>query len=105
VNAVELLPAVRELYSRLPESYHLEPWELHGTLFMMGYTEDLQDEGELAAAIAVARGTTHNGRGQAELMRRDVPIPYGHMSEANALAGVLTVGGGRGIIMRTNVHT
>ena len=25
MNAAQLLPAVRDLYSRLPETYHLEP--------------------------------------------------------------------------------
>ncbi len=53
--SAELVPAVRELYSRLPETYHLEPWELQHVLFLLGYTEDLADEGEIAAAGEVAR--------------------------------------------------
>ena len=51
------LPAsVRDLYSRLPETYHLEPWELQHVLFSLGYVDDLADEAEIAAAVEVARG-------------------------------------------------
>jgi hypothetical protein len=56
VNSVHLLPASRDLYSRLPEIYYLEPWELQSALFVLGYTEDLADEAEIAAAVEVARG-------------------------------------------------
>jgi hypothetical protein len=49
------LVAVRDLYRRLPETYHLQAWELQGTLFMMGYTQELQDEDEIAAAIEESR--------------------------------------------------
>jgi hypothetical protein len=56
VNATPLLPAVRDLYSRLPETYVLEPWELVHVLFSLGYTDDLADEAEIAAAVEVARG-------------------------------------------------
>jgi hypothetical protein len=50
-----LLTAVRELYSRRPETYYLEPWELQHTLFSLSYTDNLADEAEIAAAIEVAR--------------------------------------------------
>ncbi len=56
MNAWQLLPAVRELYSRLPETYVLEPWELQHVLFSLGYTDGLADEAEIAAAAEVARG-------------------------------------------------
>ncbi len=56
MNATPLLPAVRDLYSRLPETYVLEPWELVHVLFSLGYTDDLADEAEIAAAVEVARG-------------------------------------------------
>jgi hypothetical protein len=56
VNSWQLLPAIRDLYSRLPETYHLEPWELQHILFSLGYTDDLADEAEIAAAVEVARG-------------------------------------------------
>jgi hypothetical protein len=55
VNAAELLPALRDLYSRLPETYYLEPWELQHVLFSLGYVDDLADEAEIAAAVEVAR--------------------------------------------------
>jgi len=55
VNATQLLPAVRELYSRLPEMYYRQAWELQHVLFSLGYTDDLADEAEIAAAVEVAR--------------------------------------------------
>ncbi len=55
MSAGQLLPAVRELYSRLPETYYLEPWELQHVLFSLGYTDDLADEAQIAAAVEVAR--------------------------------------------------
>jgi hypothetical protein len=55
VNAAQLLPADRDLYSRLPETYHLEPWELQHVLFSLGYTNDLAEEAQIAAAVEVAR--------------------------------------------------
>jgi hypothetical protein len=36
MNAWQLLPAVRELYSRLPEMYYRQPWELQHVLFSLG---------------------------------------------------------------------
>jgi hypothetical protein len=61
VTATELLPLVRELFSRLPEMRTLEPWEMQSALFVLGYTDALEDEGEIAAAIKVAR-TDWSGR-------------------------------------------
>jgi hypothetical protein len=55
LNAVQLLPAVRDLYSRHPEYRHHEPWELAQVLWSLKYTEDLEDEHEIAAASSVAR--------------------------------------------------
>ena len=56
MSSWQLLPALRDLYSRLPETYHLEPWELVHVLYSLGYVEDLADEAEIAAAVEVARG-------------------------------------------------
>jgi len=50
-----LLPAVRDIYSRHPEYYHLQAWELQHVLFSLGYEDDLADEDEITAAIEVAR--------------------------------------------------
>jgi hypothetical protein len=50
-----LLPSVRELYSRRPETRYLEPWEMQHVLFSLGYTDDLAEEAEIAAAIEIAR--------------------------------------------------
>jgi len=50
-----LLPAIGELYSRHPEYFHHEPWELQHVLFSLGYADDLTDEAEIAAAAEVAR--------------------------------------------------
>jgi hypothetical protein len=55
-GSAQLLPAIRDLYSRLPETYLLAPWELQHVLFSLGYVDDLADEVEIAAAVEVARG-------------------------------------------------
>lgn len=51
-----LLVDVRDLYSRLPETRTLEPYELRGTLWLLGYTDELAPEVEIAAAVEVTRG-------------------------------------------------
>ncbi len=54
-NELNLLADIRELYRRLPGTRDLEPWELQHVLWSLGYCEDLIPEGEIAAAIEVAR--------------------------------------------------
>jgi len=56
VNSAHLLPTIRELYSRWPEFFQHEPWELQRVLFSLGYVDDLADQGEIAGAIGVASG-------------------------------------------------
>jgi hypothetical protein len=56
VRAAELLPLIRGLFSRNPEFKDHAAWELQWLLFALRYTEDLEDEDEIAAAVAVARG-------------------------------------------------
>jgi hypothetical protein len=51
----DLLASVRELYSRRPEAFFLEAWELQHLLFSLGYTDDLSEEAEIVAAMEVAR--------------------------------------------------
>jgi hypothetical protein len=55
VNSAQLLPAIRDLYSRQPEYRHLQPWELQWILYALNYTDELENEGEIAAAVEVAR--------------------------------------------------
>jgi hypothetical protein len=55
VNSAQLLPAIRDLYSRLPETYHLQPWELQWMLYALNYTDELENEAEIAAAAELAR--------------------------------------------------
>ena len=55
VNSAKLLPAIRDLCSKQPEMYYLEPWGFQSALFVRGYTEDLADESAIAAAVEVAR--------------------------------------------------
>jgi hypothetical protein len=55
MNAAQLLPLIRTLYSRRPETFYLKPHELQWLLFALRYTDDLEDEGESAAAVEVAR--------------------------------------------------
>jgi hypothetical protein len=52
---LNLLAVIREVYSRLPETYYLQPWELQHILLSLGYTDDLADEAEIDAAINIAR--------------------------------------------------
>jgi hypothetical protein len=52
---LNLLAVIREVYSRLPETYYLQPWELQHILFSLRYTDDLADEAEIDAAINIAR--------------------------------------------------
>jgi hypothetical protein len=54
-GSAELLLAIRDLYSRHPEYLHHEPWELQWLLYALNYTDELEDEGEIAAAAEVAR--------------------------------------------------
>ena len=39
----------------MPETRHLESWELQHVLFSLGYTDGLADEAEIAATMEVAR--------------------------------------------------
>ena len=43
VNSAHLLPAIRELYSKRPEYFHHEPWELVHVLYSLNYTDDLTE--------------------------------------------------------------
>jgi hypothetical protein len=54
-HSAEILPMLRELYSRLPETRYREPYELQSLLWFLGYTDGLAPEAEIAAAIEVAR--------------------------------------------------
>jgi hypothetical protein len=56
VTSAELLPLIRDLFSKHPEMLTLEPWELQSALFVLGYTYELEGEAEIAAAAKVARG-------------------------------------------------
>jgi hypothetical protein len=55
VNASQLLPAVRDLYSKHPEFRSLQPWELAHVLWSLRYTDVLEDDAEIAAAVEMAR--------------------------------------------------
>ena len=55
MNSAQLLPAIRDLFSKHPEYLHHEPWELQHVLFSLGCVEDLAGEAEIAAAVEVAR--------------------------------------------------
>jgi len=55
MSAGEILPLLRDLYSKHPEMRFLEPWELQSALFVLGYADELLDEWEIAAADETAR--------------------------------------------------
>ncbi len=48
-----IAPMLRDLYRRRPEARHLAAWELQTLLWCLGYADDLLDEGEIAAAVAM----------------------------------------------------
>jgi hypothetical protein len=51
----EVLSLLRELFCRRPEARCLEAWQLQSLLFLLGYTSGLVNEGDIAAALEVAR--------------------------------------------------
>ena len=44
MSAWQLLPAVRDLFSKRPEYYYHAAWELQHVLYPLNYTDDLADE-------------------------------------------------------------
>ena len=54
-DAEKAADALRDLYSCLPEYRHLQPWELQWVLYALNYTDELEDEAQIAAAVEVAR--------------------------------------------------
>jgi len=54
-DSCDVLPMLRELFSRRPETRCLEPWELQSLLFSLRYANGLVNESDIAAAIEVAR--------------------------------------------------
>jgi hypothetical protein len=56
MNAVELVAALRDLYRRRSETRHLQAWELQWLLFALHYSDELEDEAEIASAVEAARG-------------------------------------------------
>jgi hypothetical protein len=55
MNTVELVATLRDLHRRRPGTRHLQPWELQWILYALNYTDELENEGEIAAAVEVAR--------------------------------------------------
>jgi hypothetical protein len=60
-----LLAWIRELYSHRPQALYLEAWELQSLLFLLGYTDSLTLEADIAAAMEVARTDWTPGDGEA----------------------------------------
>ena len=50
-----LLAAIRDLFSRFPEYRHRDSWELQWLLYALNYTNKLEDEGEITAAVEALR--------------------------------------------------
>ena len=54
-GAHELLPLLREFFSRYPEYRHREAWELQWLLYALGFSNDLEDENEIVSAAETTR--------------------------------------------------
>ena len=54
-DAHELLPILREFFRRYPEYRHREAWELQWLLYALGFSNDLEDENEIASAAETTR--------------------------------------------------
>ena len=50
-----ILPMLRDLYSKHPEARYREPYEHQSLLWSLGYADELLDEAEIAAAVEVTR--------------------------------------------------
>ena len=55
MNATQLVPLIRDLYSKMVETRYLMAWELQHVLWSLHYTDTLEDEVSIAAAAEVAR--------------------------------------------------
>lgn len=55
MTVAEILPLIEDLYRRDPSYRHLQPYELQALLWPLRYTEDLEDEEEIARADESAR--------------------------------------------------
>jgi hypothetical protein len=79
VNAQELLPSVRDIYSRYPEFRYLAPWEMQHLLWSLHYTDELEDEAVIAAAMDVARTDMTGQTAPAVALKGGVPRSYAEM--------------------------
>jgi hypothetical protein len=79
MTAHGLLPGIRDLYSRLPETVYLEPWEMVTMLWLMNCTDELEDEAVIAAAMDVARTDMTGERAPAVALKGGVPRSYAEM--------------------------
>ena len=52
MSAWQLLPAIRELYSRRPEYFSHEPWEQQHVLYSLGYVGVLAADAEQSELIS-----------------------------------------------------
>ena len=65
IHDPDVLPAIRDLFSKHLKYRHHEPWELTHVLWSLGYVENLPDEAEIAAAVEVARSDFEPDEGAA----------------------------------------
>jgi hypothetical protein len=75
MSAWQLSPAVRDLYSKHPEMHDLEAWELQSALFVLGYSDDLAAEAEIAAAAEVAHVDMTGGGSMTIPLKRNLYLP------------------------------
>jgi len=91
-----LITVLRALYRGRPEMISLEAWELQSCIWLMGYTDDLEDEDALVVAAIVARAMTDvagTGSG-APNINQPPPMPLEPRGPIEALRDLRAMGGG-----------
>jgi hypothetical protein len=79
VNAHQLLPAARDIYSRHPEFRYLLAWEMQTVLRSLTYTDELEDEAAIQGAMDIARPDLTGGTPPAVALKGGVPRSYAAM--------------------------
>jgi hypothetical protein len=79
VTAQQILPAIRDVYSRYPEFRYLLAWEMQTVLWSLNYTDEFEDEAAIQGAMDVARPDITGETPPAVALKGGVPRSYAEM--------------------------